>query len=226
MKKDYCEIVLVLDRSWSMESIKKDVIGGFNKFLTEQKAVPGEATITLAQFDHLYEIVYEGKKLQDAPLMDDTIYQPRGWTALLDAIGRTIDITGKRLSDMPEDQRPEKVLFVIQTDGYENASHKFSNDNIMNMLIHQKDVYKWEFVFLGANQDAIATASKMGIGASHSMTYVASAGGVNASYNSLSSNIANFRTGTSDTVAFTETDRKNQPIVKELEMYQWMNEGV
>lgn len=211
MKQGYFDITLVLDRSGSMDFIKKDVIGGFNKFLKEQQAIPGDATITLVQFDHIYEVVYEGKKLQEASLLDDTIYQPRGWTALLDAIGKTIDKTGKRLSDMSEDQRPEKVIFVIQTDGYENASKEFSNDKIISMITRQQDVYKWEFVFLGANQDAIATASKMGISATHSMTYQASAGGVASYYSSLSTNLVATRNGTG-TMSFTDEDRKNQNV--------------
>lgn len=212
MKKDYCEIIMVLDRSGSMDSIKKDVIGGFNKFLKEQQAIPGEATITLVQFDHIYEVVYEGKKLQEASLIDDKVYEPRGWTALLDAIGKTIDRTGKRLSDIPEDQRPSKVIFVIQTDGFENASKEYTNEKIIGMITHQKDVYKWEFVFLGANQDAIATARKLGIGASHSMTYVANAGGIQYSYTSLSTNLCAVRNGTS-TMAFTDEDRNKQNTV-------------
>ena len=210
MKKGYFDITMVLDRSGSMEHIKGDVIGGFNKFLKEQQAIPGEATMTLVQFDDIYEVVYEGKKLQEASLLDNTVYQPRGWTALLDAIGKTIDRTGKRLSDMPEDQRPEKVIFVIQTDGYENASKEFSNDIIMAMIIYQKNVYNWEFVFLGANQDAIATASKMGIGATHSMTFTSNAGGVANYYHSVSQNLCNTRNGIADSMAFTDEDRKKQ----------------
>lgn len=193
MKTNYCDIVIVLDRSGSMESIKEDVIGGFNRFLKEQQAIPGEATITLVQFDNIYEIVYMGKNLQEASLIDDSVYKPRGSTALLDAIGKTIDDTGRRLSYMPENQRPSKVIFGIQTDGYENASKYFTIEQISSMINHQKNVYSWEFVFMGANQDAITEASKLGIDASHAMHYRATAAGVRNVYSDFSDKVAECR---------------------------------
>jgi len=209
-KQNYTDIIFVLDRSGSMESIKDETITGFNVFLSEQQKVPGEATMTLAQFDHEYDMVYEARQLRDvAPLNDDT-YVPRGYTALLDAIGRTINSTGERLAGMQESQRPGKVVFVILTDGLENYSKEFNTSRINEMIERQRSAYKWEFVFLGANQDAIATATSMGIAQDAAMTFTANAVGTGHLYSGLSENIASYRTGTSSNVSWSDEDRKKQ----------------
>jgi hypothetical protein len=210
MKQGYTDISIVLDRSGSMDSVKSDTIGGFNSFLKAQKEVPGEATITLAQFDDIYEVVYEGKKLQDAPLLNDQTFVPRGTTALLDAIGRTINATGKRLASMPEAERPEKVIFVILTDGYENASREFKVEEINDMIRHQRDVYAWEFAFIGANQDAITSASQMGIQAANALTYAANTVGTQQAFSSLTQNIAAYRTNQKLDMSFSQEDREKQ----------------
>jgi hypothetical protein len=210
MKKDCTDITIVLDRSGSMQAIKDDTIGGFNSFLKAQQDVPGEATLTLAQFDHEYEVVYQGVNLKDARPLDSSTFVPRGVTALLDAIGRTIIDTGARLAAMPEVERPEKVVFVILTDGHENSSKEFRIERINEMITHQREAYKWEFVFLGANQDAIATASQMGIGANAALTFAANSQGTSRLYHSLSQNVANYRTGQSRGVAFSDEDREAQ----------------
>lgn len=202
---------MVLDRSGSMESIADDTIGGFNKFLDDQKAVPGQATISLVQFDDKYEVVMDGSAIASANRLDRKTFVPRGSTALLDAIGRTINKTGDRIGKMEEKDRPEKVLFVIITDGQENASREFTNEKINEMISHQRDIYQWQFVFLAANQDAISTASKMGIGANASMTYAANSAGSKAAFASLSANTASLRccAGPAD-YSFAEEDRKTQ----------------
>src|SRR5262249_11735119 len=141
-----------------------------------------------------YEVVYEGTRLQDAPLLNDKTFVPRGTTALLDAIGRTINVTGKRLAALPESARPEKVIFVILTDGYENSSREFKVEQINDMIRHQRDVYAWEFVFIGANQDAITSASQMGIQAANALTFAASPSGTKHAFGSLTQNIAAYRT--------------------------------
>ena len=210
MKQNYTDINIVLDRSGSMVSVKHDTIGGFNQFLSEQQAVPGEATITLAQFDNVYELVYGAVPLADAKPLTDETFVPRGSTALLDAIGRTIHDTGKRLAALPEESRPEKVLFVVLTDGYENASREFTSQQINDLITLQRDTYKWEFVFLGANQDAITTASSLGISAQNSMTYAANAVGVSSAMGSLSSNVASYRRGFTRDASFTVADRDAQ----------------
>jgi hypothetical protein len=210
MKKGYTDISIVLDRSGSMDSVKSDTIGGFNSFLKAQKEVPGEATITLAQFDDIYEVVYEGIRLQGAPLLNDQTFVPRGTTALLDAIGRTINATGKRLAAIPETERPEKVIFVILTDGYENASREFKVEQINDMIRHQRDVYAWEIVFIGANQDAITSASQMGIQAANALTYAANTVGTQQAFSSLTQNIAAYRTNQKLDMSFSQEDREKQ----------------
>lgn len=210
MKKNYTDISIVLDRSGSMDSVKSDTIGGFNSFLKGQKEVPGEATISLVQFDDIYEVVYEGKRLRDAPLLNDQTFVPRGTTALLDAIGRTINAMGKRLSAMPEAERPEKVIFVILTDGYENASREFKVEQINDMIRHQRDVYAWEFVFIGANQDAITSASQMGIQAANALTFAANTAGTQQAFSSLTQNIAAYRTNQKLDMSFSQEDRDKQ----------------
>ncbi|MBE9031859.1 VWA domain-containing protein [filamentous cyanobacterium LEGE 11480] len=210
MKQDYTDINIVLDRSGSMQSIKDDTIGGFNAFLAEQKDVPGAATITLAQFDDVYEVVYEALILSQAPELTGKTFVPRGSTALLDAIGRTINTTGARLAAMDEASRPSHVIFVILTDGAENASQEFNAVQINQMIQHQRDTYNWEFVFLGANQDAITTAGRLGIQAGNAMSYAASSVGTRAAFKSVAKNMAKMRVNAAPSMAFEEVDRVAQ----------------
>lgn len=208
MRSDFTDISVVLDRSGSMASVATDTIGGFNTFLAEQKKQPGKATLTLAQFDDVYEVVHDGKPLAEVPELTSRTFVPRGSTALLDAIGNTINRTGKRLADMPDTERPGKVIVVILTDGFENASREFSKEKINEMIAHQRDKYQWEFVFIGANQDAIATAASYGIGAHSTMTYAANAVGTQHAFASVANLTSNYRAGRA--AAFTEADRDAQ----------------
>ncbi len=212
MKQRYTHISFVLDRSGSMESVKDDTIGGFNQFLSEQKTVAGEATITLVQFDDLYEYILEMTDIVVAKPLDEKTFVPRGWTALFDAIGRCIDETGAALSKLPESDRPERVIFVILTDGMENASRKYTRESIEDRISHQRDVYKWQFVFLGANQDAISSATSIGISAKSSMTYAQTSVGTKDAYRALSAKMRVARTATSlyYDLEFDEEDRQVQ----------------
>lgn len=210
MKENLTDITIVLDRSGSMESIKNDTIGGFNSFLSDQQKADGEGLFTLVQFDDRYEVNCSAINLKDALALNDKTFSPRGSTALLDAIGRTIQSTGKRLDAIQEDDKPAKVVFVIITDGFENASKTYNQHTINDMIAHQRDVYLWEFVFLGANQDAISTASGLGINAANAITYAANAAGASAVMDSLSSNLVSYRTGRSKSLAFTDEDRQEQ----------------
>lgn len=209
MKKDYCDITFILDRSGSMSTIKSSTIEGYNKFLRDQKEVDGEIKMTLIQFDDKIEIVYDGKIIEESLYLSDLSYIPRGMTALLDAIGIGIKTTGERLSSLNEDDRPDKVLFVILTDGQENNSKEYDNDKISEMIKHQTDVYKWEFLFLGANQDAIKTAKKMNIKSSNSMTYYSNDTSNMNMYGTLSDNIKMYRANSSD-ISFSDDDRLKQ----------------
>jgi hypothetical protein len=207
MKKDKTFIGFVLDRSGSMESIRDDTIGGFNAFVEEQKRVAGECTMTLLQFDDRFETPFADQPIHKVrPLTRDS-YVPRASTALLDAIGKMITETGARLKALPEDERPEKVVIVILTDGYENASREYTAARINEMIAHQRDVYRWEFTFLGANQDAITSAAALGIPAHSSVSFASSGAGVSNVVRSMSANIASYRFGTSANVSYSDEDR-------------------
>ncbi len=160
MNMQLTDITLVVDRSGSMDSIRSEAEKGINSFLGQQKALPGKAVLTIVQFDSEYEFVHNG-----VPLAKVGPYQlvPRGSTALLDAMGRAIKETGKRLDKMPEAARPGLVIFVVMTDGQENSSVKYTKAKVNEMVRHQQDVYNWKFTFLGANQDAMAEAKDLGI---------------------------------------------------------------
>ncbi|MBF0231452.1 MAG: hypothetical protein HQK65_00240 [Desulfamplus sp.] len=193
MKQGLSEIICIIDRSGSMESIRNDAIGGFNAFLEEQKKIQGEATLTYIQFDTEYEIVHEHKPLQDVEPINDKIYMPRGSTALLDAIGKTIDSTGKRLANLPEENRPEKVIVSILTDGEENSSHHYNLSQIKEMITHQKKKYSWEFIFLAANQDAFDEAAKIGIDTKDAFNFAATGRGVREAYINMNDCVAFLR---------------------------------
>ncbi len=168
MNNNLTDVTLIVDRSGSMITCKIEAENGVNTFISEQKKQPGECTFTLVQFDTVYDFVFKGQNIQD---VGTYTLCPRGWTALLDAVGRAINETGERLAAMPEDQRPGLVTFVIVTDGQENSSHEFTLAKIKEMIEHQQSVYSWKFTFLGANQDAFATAGSLGIPKMSAATY-------------------------------------------------------
>jgi len=208
---DSTDITIILDRSGSMESVKSDTIGGFNTFLKDQQEIDKPASLSLVQFDNHYESVYLNKPIKEAEKLTETTFQPRGSTALYYAIGRTINSIGQRLSDLSENERPGNVLVVIMTDGHENSSHEFTAQKINEMITHQQDAYNWQFVFVGANQDAILSARTMGIRDVNAMTYAANAGGVRAMMASVSHNVKSYRqTGRSQGLSFTKEQRQKQ----------------
>jgi len=193
MRQDLTELVFVLDRSGSMGFMKDEAIGGFNAFLEEQKTLDGEANLTLVLFDHRYKVIHSGKNIQDVPNLCKETYVPSGTTALLDAIGRTVDDVGKRLSEMPEEERPSKVLVAILTDGMENASKDYKKLKINEMITHQRGKYSWEFVFLGANQDAFSEGVALGMLGQNTMTYDCSEEGIADTFYSLSCATSSYR---------------------------------
>lgn len=205
MKNNLTDITVVLDRSGSMASVEKDTKGGFDSFVREQKNLPGLAVLTLVQFDTEYDFVHKAKPIGEIPPLD---FQPRGSTALLDALGKAIVETGERLKNTPENDRPSKVVFVIITDGEENSSKEYKKDQINKMITHQREAYKWEFVFLGANQDAIQEASKIGIFASQAMNYAPTGKGVQTAFASTSKSMRSFRAGDAVNMSYSEEDRK------------------
>jgi uncharacterized protein YegL len=186
MNQNLTEIAFVLDRSGSMEAVAHAAVVGFNTFLAGQQAAAGLARLTLVLFDDEYLVPFVSLPVGEVvPLNSDT-YVPRGGTALLDAIGLTIDGLGKRLDQSSESDRAGKVMVAILTDGLENSSCKYSWAQISRRIRHQTSVYKWEFLFLGANQDAIATAAKLNIAAHNASGFAADAAGVVASAGAVS----------------------------------------
>ena len=211
MRQDLADITIILDRTGSMEPIRDDTIGGFNRFVEDQRRGPGECLMTLAQFDSQepFEVLYRAVPIGDVQPMTRDRYVPRAATPLLDAIGRGINDTGKRLSEVAESERPEKVLFVVITDGLENASREFKKATIKEMVERQREVYKWEFVFLGANMDAIQEGEALGVAPNAAITVAPDAAGVRAAYASLGYVTTAYRAG-AKSVAWSDEDREAQ----------------
>lgn len=193
MNKQLTEIAFILDRSGSMQSQLEAAISGFNTFLRDQRETPGEARFTLVLFDDQYEVPFHSIPIAEAVELDASTFVPRGSTALLDAVGRTIEDLGDRLSKTPEQDRPGQVIVAILTDGLENASEKFSWNDISQKIRHQRDTYRWEFLFLGANQDAIATASQMNIAACSAMPFVHDSHGTSSAQKAMSRKVRAMR---------------------------------
>ena len=204
MKKGLTEIVLVLDRSGSMESTKRDAEGGLREFISKQKLVPGECRVTFYRFDNVIERPFENRKIETIEA-DELRLEPRGSTALLDAMAQAIDEVGRRLSRLPEKERPERVFVVTITDGEENAS-RTTYTVLADKIKQQTETYKWEFVFIGANQDAIATAAKINIMPQYSMSYSGTRCGTVNAYSVLTQNVSASRK-TGSAFAFTQEDR-------------------
>jgi len=181
-------LYFLLDRSGSMQSIKDDTEGGFDAFIEEQRTQAGECRVTLAQFDDRYEEVYRDLPVSEVPKLR---LQPRGSTALLDSIGRLVGEAGSRLASLPEDQRPGVVIVGIMTDGHENASRELTHPQVKAMIEHQTKDYGWQFLYMGADQDAIEVGSSIGVSEAHSMTY--SRGRVAAAMAATSRNIGRTR---------------------------------
>jgi hypothetical protein len=181
-------LYFLLDRSGSMQSIRSDTMGGFDAFIEEQRGTPGRCRVTLAQFDDRYDEVYADRDLADVPPLE---LAPRGSTALLDALGRFITESGERLTALPDDERPGSVVVGVMTDGLENASGEWSHARIKALIERQTRDYGWQFLYLGADQDAIEEGSKMGFAADRSMTY--SRGKAKQSMSHLSANVHAYR---------------------------------
>ena len=163
MNPNLTELVYIIDRSGSMHHLTGDTVGGYNAFLKEQKQLAGDAHLTTVLFDDKYELFCDHVDIKEACPMTESNCYARGCTALMDAIGRTINAVGKRLAQTPEVERPSKVLFMIMTDGYENSSKEFNRSAIKAMIEHQQSVYSWQFLFVGAGIDAYTEASSIGI---------------------------------------------------------------
>ena len=184
-RKDLTEMVFILDRSGSMDGLEADTIGGFNRLLTKQKKVKGDALITTVLFDDRYELLHEREEIKDVAKLTENEYFVRGCTALLDAVGKTITKIAHAQKQMDEDERPAHTMFVIITDGYENASHEYNGNAILKMVTKQQDKHGWEFVFIGSNIDAIATAGRIGIRRSRAVNAMHDGAGQMLSYDAV-----------------------------------------
>jgi uncharacterized protein YegL len=217
MKNGLSEIIFILDRSGSMEKIRTDMIGGFNSFLKEQKKIPSECKVSLYQFDTNYgstvEPIYKQMDIKTAPELTLETFVPRGGTPLYDAVATIIKEVEGRLKSTPENEKPEKVLVVCITDGEENSSREWNSKQVKQMIEHQEEQNKWEFVYLGANQDAWNVGENLGFKASSTLGYVATAGGTNSMWKSLSTKTITYRSArcsAGDSISFDEEDKKVQ----------------
>ena len=180
MKPGLTEIVFIIDKSGSMHNLIDDTIGGFNSVIEEQREGDGEVYVTTVLFSDYNKTLHDHINIKEVPLMTTKEYRVSGCTALLDAIGSTVDNIGIRLANTAEDDRPSKIMVFIITDGQENASHEYSKKRIKEMIEHQTDVYNWSFIFIGANMDAVSEGRDIGI--TLSATYSATSDGTYSTY--------------------------------------------
>jgi len=193
MNSNLTELVFILDRSGSMGGLESDTIGGFNSMLEKQQAQPGECRITTILFDNDYEVLHDRIDIKAVSPITEREYFVRGTTALLDAVGKTINKIGNVQKNTAEEFRAEKVLFVITTDGMENASREFGYDTIKAMIEHQKAKYNWEFIFLGANIDAVDVANRFGIARNRAQSFHNDSAGIELNYATISETVSCFR---------------------------------
>lgn len=193
MKKNLTEIVFILDRSGSMRGLEADTIGGYNSLIEKQKEEEGEAIISTVLFDDIQEVLHDRVKLEKVNPITRKEYYVRGCTALLDAVGGAIHHIGNVHKYAREEDRPEKTLFVITTDGMENSSRRYSYEKVKKMIEHEKEKYGWEFLFLGANIDAIEVAGRFGIEASRAVNYECDSVGTQLNYQTISETVSRVR---------------------------------
>lgn len=193
MRKDLTELVFIIDRSGSMSGLESDTIGGFNSMIRKQKQAEGEALISTVLFDNESEVLHDHVNVKDIQPMTEHDYTVRGTTALLDAIGGAIYHIGNVHKYARQEDVPEHTMFVITTDGMENASRYYSSEKVKKMIERQKVKYGWEFLFLGANIDAVETASHFGIGADRAVNYNCDSEGTALNYEVVSDAICSVR---------------------------------
>jgi hypothetical protein len=187
-RSDLTHLYVLLDRSGSMQSIKTDIVGGFDAFVAEQRNASGECRMTLARFDNEYELVFADRPIANVgPL----VLEPRGSTALLDSMGRLVVDAGARLASLPEHERPGTVVVAVMTDGFENASREWTHASIKALVDQQTSDYGWQFLYMGADQDAVEVGKGLGIAADHAMTW--SRGSAKAAMGATSAMVADLR---------------------------------
>lgn len=214
MNNDLTQLGIILDRSGSMEDVRQVTIDSCNEYINGQKQVPGRALLRFVQFDEVdpQEVIYDGL-LDSAPPLTAKTFVPRGGTPLHDAMGMFITNLGHRLRDMPERERPGRVIVVTITDGFENASREFTRQRVAECINHQRTTYNWQFIFLGASQDAVLTAAGFGIPAMAALTFNKSLAGTASSFGSTNSYTTNLRNSVdpqsmNDVSGFTQAERE------------------
>ena len=214
MRKGLTELVFILDRSGSMQGLEKDTIGGFNSMIEKQKKEDGEALVSTVLFDDAAEVIYDRTDIGRGEPMTDRQYYVRGCTALLDAVGGAIHHIGNVHKYAREEDVPEKTIFIITTDGMENASRRYSYDKVQRMIERQKEKYHWEFLFLGANIDAVREAARLGISGSRAANYVHDSKGTQLNYDVLSGVVSRARaSGSAEEMnAYLDSDEAMAPI--------------
>lgn len=209
MKKS-TDITIILDRSGSMSYIKETTIKGFNSFLKEQQATCSDTKITLVQFDYEYQVIYESINILEAKELSNKTFEPRGATALLDAIGLTIDNTKNRIKLSNKDEKPNNVIIVIITDGEENSSNKFSREMIFKKISKREKKDNWNFIFLGSNQDAIAVGGSFGIKSGKALTFANDSDGAVDAFKSMPKVVHNSLSEEVLEMYFSNDDRYRQ----------------
>ena len=220
MNPHLTEIAYILDRSGSMQPMQEPAVAAFNDFIKSQLDVPGDARLTLIQFDDSYEVPVAAMPIQDVPQLTAATYTPRGSTALLDAIGRTIKETDRRISALPDADKPGKVILAIFTDGEENASQEYTIKHIGDLIRLYRDQKGWEFLFLAANQDAIASGSAMHMDASLSANVSFSMKGIKSTGGAMARKVRAMRMksgGNMDAQAMEDDAKSMNEIVREEE---------
>ena len=195
MRKNLTEIVFILDRSGSMRGLEKDTIGGYNGMMDKQKKEEGEALVTTVLFDDRIEVPYDRVPLGDLPEMTEEVYFVRGCTALLDAVGTTVERIATIHKYAREEDRPEHTIFIITTDGLENASRRFTYAQVKRLIGRQQEEYGWEFIFLGANIDAVKAAGDMGIRRERAVNYHSDPVGTKLNYEAMDKAVHSIRMG-------------------------------
>lgn len=193
MKKDLTELVFILDRSGSMSGLEEDTIGGFNSMIEKQKKEEGECLVSVVLFDSDCSVLYDRVPISEVPVMTNREYYTRGCTALLDAMGGAIHHIGNVHKYARAEDVPEKTVFVVTTDGMENASRIYSADKVRQMVKHEQDKYGWEFLFLGANIDAVETARRYGLREGHAVRFHNDKEGIELNYKVMAETIAHVR---------------------------------
>lgn len=209
MKQDYTHIVMVIDRSGSMSDTWNDVRGGYKQIVQDNKKEPGQCTFTVAVFDDKYDVLEDFTDI--SKVSEDLATSPRGWTALLDAVGKTIIDVGEKLNNLKEDEKPSKILVMIQTDGLENSSKEFNREQIKKMIEEQTSKYNWNFMFLGASLDAVNDAVSWGINLNSASTYSTAKTG--STFSLVGEKLKGYRSATTESdikcmSGFTAEDRE------------------